>query len=388
MGREAIPPGSYGEIRVRQVTGGWLARAWYRHHDGKYHDVRRRRSTKEAARNAVRDAISEIMQDTPGARMNANTWFREAADMWFTQYQADADNGIYSLGSVDTYRDHLRNHVLPALGSLRLREVTTPVVNRLCQDKLRRYSLSLANHTRAVTSNVLGMAVQEGALSANPVHEIAPLTARRAKHKAKKARALTEDELLTLLGKLDTDDEAVRRDLPDLVRFFVATGERRGEALGAHWEDLDEDGEQLVMSGNLVQVRGRGAVRNGGKSDAADRMISLPTWCVQMLRDRREQLGEVNPAAPIFANTEGGYWNASNLNNRHWLPFRKRAGFEWVTFHTLRKTVATVLDGAGLSAREIADVLGHAHPSMTLNVYMGRGQISRASAEALDRFGG
>lgn len=61
------------------------------------------------------------------------------------------------------------------------------------------------------------------------------------------------------------------------------------------------------------------------------------------------------------------------------------SGFEWVTFHTLRKTFATLLDGAGLTAREIADLLGHSNPSMTLNTYMGRGQESRRSAEVLDR---
>ncbi|WP_019855956.1 tyrosine-type recombinase/integrase [Actinopolyspora mortivallis] len=55
-----------------------------------------------------------------------------------------------------------------------------------------------------------------------------------------------------------------------------------------------------------------------------------------------------------------------------------------MTFHTFRKTVGTLLDDAGLSARRIADVLGHSHPSMTLNNYMGRGQASRASADALN----
>ena len=56
----------------------------------------------------------------------------------------------------------------------------------------------------------------------------------------------------------------------------------------------------------------------------------------------------------------------------------------WVTFHTLRKTVGTLLDEAGLTARQIADVLGHSHQSMTLNNYRGRGYVSRASADALD----
>ena len=53
------------------------------------------------------------------------------------------------------------------------------------------------------------------------------------------------------------------------------------------------------------------------------------------------------------------------------------AGFDWVTSHTFRKTVATRLDEAGLSARAIADHLGHARPSMTLDVCVWAG-TSRA----------
>jgi integrase len=54
-----------------------------------------------------------------------------------------------------------------------------------------------------------------------------------------------------------------------------------------------------------------------------------------------------------------------------------------VTSHTFRKTVATRLDEAGLSAREIADHIGHDNPSMTQNVYMGRGVASAAAAKIL-----
>ena len=49
-----------------------------------------------------------------------------------------------------------------------------------------------------------------------------------------------------------------------------------------------------------------------------------------------------------------------------------------------RKTAATVLDGAGLTAREIADQLGQARPSMTQDVYMGRKVRSTRAAEALE----
>jgi integrase len=61
------------------------------------------------------------------------------------------------------------------------------------------------------------------------------------------------------------------------------------------------------------------------------------------------------------------------------------ADFGWVSSPTFRKTVATRLDTAGLSARQIADHLGHAAPSMTQDVYMGRRVASSEAAKVLDR---
>ncbi|MCW2530091.1 MAG: Tyrosine recombinase XerC-like, partial [Pseudonocardiales bacterium] len=59
--------------------------------------------------------------------------------------------------------------------------------------------------------------------------------------------------------------------------------------------------------------------------------------------------------------------------------------WSWVTSHVFRKTVATRMDAAGHSAREIADQLGHEKPSMTQDVYMGRQVVSAAAARTLDR---
>ncbi|GAB3307832.1 hypothetical protein GCM10027451_16230 [Geodermatophilus aquaeductus] len=50
----------------------------------------------------------------------------------------------------------------------------------------------------------------------------------------------------------------------------------------------------------------------------------------------------------------------------------------------IRKTTATMLDHAGLSARAIADQLGHANPSLTQDVYLGRQVTSTHAAAALE----
>ena len=55
-----------------------------------------------------------------------------------------------------------------------------------------------------------------------------------------------------------------------------------------------------------------------------------------------------------------------------------------MTSHSLRRTTATMLDEAGLSAPVIAAQLGHARPSMTQDVYMGRKVVDARVAEALE----
>lgn len=56
----------------------------------------------------------------------------------------------------------------------------------------------------------------------------------------------------------------------------------------------------------------------------------------------------------------------------------------WITSHSFRKTTATILDEAALSARLVADQLGHARPSMTQDVYMGRRAVDSQAAAALE----
>jgi integrase len=65
----------------------------------------------------------------------------------------------------------------------------------------------------------------------------------------------------------------------------------------------------------------------------------------------------------------------------------RRVGYPWVTSHVFRKTAATLLDEAGVSARKIADQLGHSQVSVTQDVDMGRKIASDDAAQVLEIIG-
>jgi integrase len=386
MPRQPMPLGTYGNIKVSPVAPGkYRARCRYRHYDGKVYQVQRDGPTETAATNRLKEAIRDWVTPAKAGEFGPGSRFRDLALAWLAEFERDANRGFYSLGSVDTYQNRLTGIIIPEIGELRAREIATaPVVlDRVCQSTRDKMSASSAKIVKSVIGNVCMFGVRVGAFETNPARDIGRIESKKAKSKPQKPRALTAAEVFELFGKLDTDEEAIAADLPDLIRFFLATGERTGEALAADWEDFDREAKQLAMAGNVIRAKGRGKILNRGKTENAVRPIPLSDWGVTMLDNRHAALGR--PAAgPMFPSSTGTVREASNVRNRAWNPFKQRAGFEWVTFRTFRKTVATMLDEAGLTARQIADVLGHAHPSMTQDVYMGRGTVSRHAADALD----
>jgi integrase len=104
-----------------------------------------------------------------------------------------------------------------------------------------------------------------------------------------------------------------------------------------------------------------------------------PQWSFVVIRKSTK----TDADGPVFPDSLGGLRDPSNTL-RALRDARGGDEFAWVTSHVFRKTAATILDEAGLTARVVADQLGHSQPLMTQDVYMGRRTISRAGADALD----
>ena len=113
-------------------------------------------------------------------------------------------------------------------------------------------------------------------------------------------------------------------------------------------------------------------------------MLSRPRrFAVGMLM-RRRLLPFIGQRSVIFPSTTGTLRDPDNFN-RMWREVRDELGASGVSSHSFRKTMATLIDDEGLSARIGADHLGHAHVSMTKNVYMTRGRVHAQVADLLDR---
>lgn len=156
---------------------------------------------------------------------------------------------------------------------------------------------------------------------------------------------------------------------------------RIGEALAVSWEEVDLAAGTVRIEHTLIRIKDVGLIRKGTKSTAGERTLRLPAFAVSMLRRRKLAAGG---AGPVFPDSVG-HWRDPSNTSRDLRSARGSEEFAWVTSHVFRKTAATELDNAGLTARQIADQLGHSRPSITQDLYMGRRAVTSAAADALDQ---
>lgn len=397
-----MPVGTHGTILIRTLRDGTHeARARFRDYDGERRQVRAHGASKIAATNALKAKLAE-RKAVGGAAISTDAKLDVVIDAWLRE----VEESDLAIGTRRVYELTAEKHIRPAVGNLHLREATVPALDRCLRAVRDNHGRGAAKTARSVLSGVLNVAVRNGAITANPVRETISLPAERKSA----TRALTVSEVDHLVDLMRSNERAVKWDLPDLAEWMLYTGCRIGEALAAADEVLDLEHATWEVNATVIRVKGEGLiVQQRTKTDAGWRVLALPPGAVEMIKRRRAEKRLHAPNGIVFGAPQAkSLRDPSNTSadlravlsalgcitcngSGYTTSENKRTGcthvgpFAWATSHTFRKTVATRLDEAGVSARAIADQLGHAKPSMTQDVYMGRNVVNAAAAALLDR---
>jgi integrase len=383
-GRPPLRIGQHGKISRKYIGNGvWEAQCRYRDTDGLTRRVRRigpadqydRRG--KLAEDALIEALAqrrppsggpdEIGLDTPVMTLVEAHLVRLADDG-----RAPATQATYRI---------VASNLRIKLGGVRVGEATPVRIDAALLSMSNTHGPVMARQAKTILSGGLQLAVMANVLGANPVREVQPITSKRP---PKGAPALTSDQLRDLLTKLRTSEHCRKHDPVGPFTLFIATGLRRGELLGLRWSDFEETEATIAVTGKVKRIAGKGLIRvEVTKTAAGRRRLALPSFAVDALRQRRSLpfLGE-HPVI-IFPST-AGTWRDPNNFGREWRRVRDELGVPDVTTHSFRKTLATLIDERGLSARVGADHLGHSKVSMTQDVYMARGKVHTQVADLLD----
>lgn len=280
----------------------------------------------------------------------------------------------------ERYRQLVEGYLVPILGGVKLHKVKALHVEE-CYAKMKRgddkrkpAGADTRKSAGVVLSRALKHAVKMKLIPFNPAADV---------EKAKPA----EREMLFMSQSQAKRFRAAARINQNYALFAVAlgSGARQGELLGLMWSDLDLDCGTMQVRRSLAKVKGKFILKEP-KSKNSKRMIALPPFAVEALREHRAaalKAGRI--AGPVFCTRTMGHLDRKNvvrafrtiLRRANKLEVERAAEAkmeadlipEALRFHDLRHTHATALIAARNSIKAVSRRLGHRDIAITLKVY-------------------
>lgn len=279
----------------------------------------------------------------------------------------------------------ISEHVIPHIGQVQLHALTSDHLDGLYADLLKpgaskrgKVKTDLSPTTIRTTHTVIKRALKDACkrdlLARNPAENATPPSAAEPEPKA-----WTGAELKLFLDRAAADED---RDFP-LWLLIASTGMRRGEALGLRYADIDLEAGVVKIRRALVTVNHDVMVMKP-KTRAGARTVELDDRTVTVLRSfyatraaERLLCGHGKPAKDdyVFTSPAGEQRHPSAVSRRFARKvslLRRELGTDAlpaIGLHGLRHTFATLALEAGVSARYVQKILGHASVAITLGTY-------------------
>jgi integrase len=336
--------------------------AWvYSRREGK--KIRRSFPTLAAAKSWRADASGAVRRGT--MRSPSRVTLNEAAEAWLTGVR---DGSIrtragdpFKPSTIRAYRQALTLRVLPALGALRLSEITRIHVQDLCDSMLAEgFDASTIGNTTMPLRAIYRRAISRGDVTINPTANL-DLPAVRGR----RDRIADPVEAAVLLEAL-----------PEIDRAMWATamyaGLRLGELRALRWEDID-------LSAGIIRVQRSWDMVEGEilpKSHAGTR--ALPIAAVLREHLARHALATGRRDGLAFGRTAdrpvdtGTLWRRSRKAWDAANEKRAEAGLEPlspITPHECRHTFASLMIAAGINAKTLSTYMGHSSITITYDRY-------------------
>jgi integrase len=331
----------------------------------------RRLKTFERKKDADAYAQQVGVDIRAGVHTSTKTTVAEAGRKWVE----DATHRLEA-ATVESYAQHLADHIIPYLGKLRLSQLSVPAV-RTFMDRLRADGRSPAMVKRVVgdLGSILADAQGRGLVAQNVVRSLSRRRERQAERRNKRKLKVGVDipspaEIKAIVAHLQG------RWRPLLLTAIFA-GLRASEIRGLRWSDVDLKRGELHVRQRADKFKAIGKP----KSAAGERTIPMPPILVGALREWKLACPK-SELSLVFPTGAGEVEYHSNIVTRGLAPVQITAGVvtkageaKYTGLHSLRHFYASWCinqredGGLGLPLKVVQHRLGHSTIQMTADVY-------------------
>lgn len=345
--------------------------------EGSYVDERTAPTVAKAIDHWLADKEGKVKDTTlKGYKVVANGAIRGPLLEGTAQQRADfTEKGIKPEGA----------KFIKLLGDVKLTDLTTAMIRVWHRSIVEQCGTYTANRAKSHLKSILALAEEDFGIRAPSM----PTGLSRVRHKPKKA-ILTSDGIRKLIAAAKNDPEH-----GIYYAFAFLAGTRPSEQLGLLWSEIDFD--RNVIRIRRIQERD-GSLTEMTKTEAGTRDIPMSATLREMLLAWRvrcprkgKELHRVFPGPgrlqewPKPRIGGGGPLLYQNFRKRYWQPAFKKLALPYVTPHSARHSFISTLQAQGIEIGLVAQIAGHANPTVTLGHYTQAVRDGSAAIEALDR---
>jgi integrase len=318
-------------------------------------------SKREAQRIADEEILNRVnsVSQRPGSMLTV----RQFVD---GRFKADVVKTKKHAGQLH-YGYILDNHVLPALGDKRLRDVTHDDVQALINLK-RDSGLSSQTviHIRNVTNRVFKYAKTKKAFYGElPTEDI-----EMAEKVTKDAHAMDFDSAVGLLDNL----QGVSLVAYAIVLLALTTSMNIAELLGLRRKRVNLSKNAIMLGDRLVDGESI-AVRENYyrgvfgtvKQKSRNRDLPIPQVVLPVLRQLIDESRFKEPEGLVFATEKGTPLDEKNLMRRVIKPIAAKLKMPWMGWHVFRHTHCTLAEQLGMALSDRQAQMGHGDQRMTMH---------------------
>ena len=265
-----------------------------------------------------------------------------------------------------SYLMNLEKHILPAIGSVQLKDVTPAMITKLLLD-LQRQGYSHASITKIynILNGIFEMAFLDESVTISPMLRVKRPAQRKDETAAATTdQALTTDELKRVLLCLENEPLKWRT----YITLAADTGARRGELCGLQWQDIDWSNETITISRN-VQYTVTAGVYVTSPKNGKTRKIDIGPDSIKMLRALQKE--QSNSCMSPWVFSQDGTTDVMHPQSptRYFKKFGDKYEIDNFHPHILRHSFASIAITNGADVVSVSERLGHSDTSVTLRMY-------------------
>jgi integrase len=289
--------------------------------------------TLDAARKAAIIALGQIAIGNDPAQekidkkleeSGADT-FKALSERYITQWARPRKR------TWDRDEAHLKNHLLPAWGKSKAKDITRKDVITLI-DKYAEESPIAANRLLALVSKIFNFGMSKDIVEYNPAYRL-----EKPSKEHPGDRRLSDEELLTVWKVLDTEPFIAA----SAYRMLMLTACRLHEVLDMKWSEID-------WTKNIWTIP---AARTKNKRDHRVPLVGMALEIIESIKSQHHAGEWV-----FYSNVKDQ--PLTKLTRRQ-DAILKATNLKHFTLHNLRRTVATGLGNLGVADATISRILNH-----------------------------